>query len=1057
MKRFIVSTTYCFTILMLIACTAGIANAAPADDEYTLGLTLYGQKRWDLAIETFEEYLKKYPDHKNVPLAKVYLAQGYVNKQNYKQARIVLRDFLKKYPKNKNESQAMYRVAECSYFLEDYPAAIKEFQTFLMKSPNDSLTEWVFPYLADSYLRTGNTKQAEESFRQSLKKFPQGRFLEDSRFGLARSLEMLNRPQDAIAEYQQLIKFPQGKRIAEAMFNLGMLYFQQKDFNKTAEVFTQLVEKYPDNALVPLAQLNTGYAYYSLNQWDLAKQNFQAASTSADYRDTARFWLSQIYKSQGEYIQAEKVLRVLIRDKPAENLLPRITFQLAQCQLRLKKYEKALQSFLDYIKQWPQGESVGKAYVHAVEASLLSEQAGKGWALATQALKANPEIPNQDQREIKLLQARLLTIEKFTKDPLPASLKVYPQRLKQADAILTILLKDSDKTDPEMMNQQIRYQAARTKKELGVVTETINILAPITTEKPETKALYIPEAWLLLASSLYETGNYQAALDASQKFLATSPDDLIAKQGLIVQLNSMMELGQIKQAEPVLESLRKKKLPPEQLALLTFQLADTAYGKKDWTEAEKLYRLLLSLASTPEMKIKGLSAIGWTQFETERFDESAETFRSLREQFPDSKQASADAGYMRGMAKLKANQLEQAASIFLETAKAFRSPSEQKQGDEINLIAYRSARESARVYRKLNKVKQADESYRIAYEELRKQSASKKQHLDKLLDEWALLHYEAEQYEQADQIFELLVKETPQSDRADDALLSLAESQYISGKITEARKLLEQLIGNTQADEYVKRRGLYQLVMITSEQKDVESLEKYAQQYLKTVDPQKADISELGEVETQLIQFYLDANELKQARKQLDQLMKRANALKNEIQPPAWLPRTYVLAAEIARREKKYDQVRSQLAVVQKRFPNAEELAQLEVIAGRTYIAEAKFEDALKMFKSVLDRAGSKKNLAAAQSQFYIAETALMQKEYSKAVKEYIRMAVLFPGYPDLQSAAMYQAGQCDEVLKNVDQAVKSYEELIRLFPNSEFTGKAKKRIETLKSVNASK
>jgi len=111
----------------------------------------------------------------------------------------------------------------------------------------------------------------------------------------------------------------------------------------------------------------------------------------------------------------------------------------------------------------------------------------------------------------------------------------------------------------------------------------------------------------------------------------------------------------------------------------------------------------------------------------------------------------------------------------------------------------------------------------------------------------------------------------------------------------------------------------------------------------------------------------------------------------------------------------------------------------------------------LKMFKSVLDRAGSKKNLAAAQSQFYIAETALMQKEYSKAVKEYIRMAVLFPGYPDLQSAAMYQAGQCDEVLKNVDQAVKSYEELVRLFPNSKFTDKAKNRIKALKSANTSK
>ena len=210
-------------------------------------------------------------------------------------------------------------------------------------------------------------------------------------------------------------------------------------------------------------------------------------------------------------------------------------------------------------------------------------------------------------------------------------------------------------------------------------------------------------------------------------------------------------------------------------------------------------------------------------------------------------------------------------------------------------------------------------------------------------------------------------------------------------------------------------------------------------------------------MESQLIQFYLDSNRLDQAHQHLDHLMKQVKAFPGKKQPPGWLMRSYVLAAEIARREKKYEQARSLLELVQDRYPKAEELSQLEVIVGRTYIAQARFEDALKMFRQVLDRAGNRKNLAAAQSQFYIAETALMQKEYSKAVKEYIRMAVLFPGYPDLQSAAMYQAGQCDEVLKNVEQAIKSYKELVRLFPNSKFAGKAKERINQLKSVDTGK
>ena len=74
-----------------------------------------------------------------------------------------------------------------------------------------------------------------------------------------------------------------------------------------------------------------------------------------------------------------------------------------------------------------------------------------------------------------------------------------------------------------------------------------------------------------------------------------------------------------------------------------------------------------------------------------------------------------------------------------------------------------------------------------------------------------------------------------------------------------------------------------------------------------------------------------------------------------------------------------------------------------------------------------------------------------MQKNYEDALKEYIRVAVLFPGFPDLQSAALFQAGQCDEVLGHPTQAIQSYENLRRLYPESEFASRAAERIEKLR------
>ena len=69
----------------------------------------------------FQKYLKNYPTHANVPLAKFYLGLTLVNQQKYDAARNVLRDYRKQHPKNKNLPDALYRIGECSYLLDQVP------------------------------------------------------------------------------------------------------------------------------------------------------------------------------------------------------------------------------------------------------------------------------------------------------------------------------------------------------------------------------------------------------------------------------------------------------------------------------------------------------------------------------------------------------------------------------------------------------------------------------------------------------------------------------------------------------------------------------------------------------------------------------------------------------------------------------------------------------------------------------------------------------------------------------------------------------------------------
>ena len=79
-----------------------------------------------------------------------------------------------------------------------------------------------------------------------------------------------------------------------------------------------------------------------------------------------------------------------------------------------------------------------------------------------------------------------------------------------------------------------------------------------------------------------------------------------------------------------------------------------------------------------------------------------------------------------------------------------------------------------------------------------------------------------------------------------------------------------------------------------------------------------------------------------------------------------------------------------------------------------------------------------------------IAETYFITKDYKAALESYLKVHILYK-FPDWQSAALFQAGLCDEQLGQWKNAVDDYESLIREFPKSEFAEKAKPRLEVAK------
>ncbi|MAT16683.1 MAG: hypothetical protein CMJ46_15595 [Planctomyces sp.] len=1025
-------------VLMLLFAFGVLAGSPPqlraddAADQYNLAVGFYKQKRWNFSSEAFEKFITTYPQHEKVPAAELYLGLSLVKEEKYDAARKQLRPYAEKYPDSKYLPDALYQLAESSYFLNDYETAAADFQTMLAKFPDHTLAEWGLTYLGNSQLKLEQYEAAIQSYQQALEKFPTGTMAKEARFGLAQAQEGAGQLDEAAATYREIIA-AKGRHASSAYLKLAALEYEREQFESALAVYREFQQAFPQDEQIGTSYLNAGYTYFRMNNYSAARDAFQHSAKSASLARTANYWTALCYKAQEQYAEAIQILKQMYDEDRATNeperpLQAEVVYHLADAQLRLGNDEVALERFLEVTTRWPDAKIAENALHFASVAAFQADDLDKAAELTAQFEERYPE--SQIGLSQQLLKGRLLAA------------RGGEANLEEAATILREVLADSSLPRTQTL---ARLHLAHTLTQQKDYQEAMAMLEPLLAgDGVELHADEQKDLLLLAGLSQKELGNHDEAAQYFQQYLLKYPKDERAAQIFSELLNVRAKSGDLAVLQVILDQLKSQAetngLPADSSYLSGLRMAaETAYKAENWAAAEVLFRALVDLAQyTPSKQPTGadLSGLAWSQFKQEKWTEAIENFNTLLATHGKDPAFAPEALLMVGRAQEELGNTNEALAAYAQLRDSW-FPTDTEvlpagaEDEGATHFIYLAGLQAARLLKSQNNYNGANQ----VYGRLADAFPNAAQHAE-LLDEWALMNLDAGFYSQADEIYKRLVETHSDSGLADNAKLSLAESQLLAGERGEAKEAFAELRASEQSDPKVKEAATFQLIGIANSDREFNEAIELAKEFLN-----RWPESEFRtKVETSFLEALLETDQEARAEEILTNL-------EQSVAPEDRSTELWILLAEVAYRKKDYPAALSILE--QFRESNADRKYFADEMEGRIYKNQARFDEARTAFQRVLTDAEARKTPTGAKSQLMLADTYFIQKDYQTAQKEYYKLFLSWP-YDEWQAPALFQVARCDELLNQPEQARITYKKVISEFPESKYSEQARERLEVV-------
>lgn len=1010
-KYFICSRVPLALLIVVVALPPEVVLADKAGDDFNLGVGLWRKERWTTAVDTFEQFLQDYPDHPRAGLAKFYLGLSYSSLQKYGMSRGQFEDFLRRNPGSSNSAAARYHIGECSYYLREYEQAVAQLEVYVREHPDDKLIDWGNLQLGESLIHVKRWAEADIILTNLLMTASTDSVKGQAQYALAVSLEKQGNADAAVDAYRKLAQQDDERQAARAMARAGTIRFRHKQYDLAAAFYDEIVARFPKSRLAPSAALNAGLALYRVQKYEDAILRFNSVAQQSTEKAEATLLLGMSFVRLKRFDEARSALRTAFDAAGKTDVAADALYEMARLEQITGKLNTAVQMYENLVERWPQDSHTVDAMFNA--AGLYLEL--NNTESAAQLLdRMKTEFP----ADFTNPRAMFLTGRILLQQSNPTAAREALRKVVTAEG-----------APPRSVALSLYYlaQIDHNSKLFGAALQMVQRLRPALKEATNFD---LQGALALGAMSAIELRKFKIAEELATAYLEVGQDTDQSANARAARTVARASTGNYAAALDDAQELVASAAENPQTWTAILQSAEHGWDQEAYPWALELFRLADNEQAPSATRQSGSSGIAWCLFRQKQFKDAAEAFEETARFWPESS-IGLDARYMHIRSLQQDGKTNTAVTEYGRLSADFvvRAVETDNQSVKERLLSYAldAGRTAARLLESSERHDEANRQWAVLADHF-----SDSEELDSILDEWALLNLNSQQYEKADEICRRLLKERPESQFAGTARLSLAESDLNAERMDKALREFQAIVEHPKYGEAEKAKALFHWIDIKTERKEWGRVTELAKQF---------ETSHSGDSLAPRVQLlHADASlalqQSSKAREILERL--RRSVLEEQLEAESWTERIWIVLGELALAAKDYTEIDTVAEEFREQFPDAKSGFQMKYLLGRRWKnqPEPVFAKAREYFEAVIYDETGRGTHTAARCQFLIADMCVMQKDYAQASQNYSKVYILYR-FPELQAQALYQVGTCQRQAGDLNEAIQTWKSLLKEFPDS--------------------